>query len=120
MRGRTYQDGVSTDSRRECYGLQRSLSHVIDWLQQHQRISYRALKRQFALDDEYLEEVKAELIQAKQVARDEAGAVLVWTGSSDTLPSPPLQPAPEAVQPARVALRWQITPSPYWLKLLPF
>jgi class 3 adenylate cyclase len=25
------------------------LAHVIDWLQQDQRISYRALKRQFAL-----------------------------------------------------------------------
>jgi hypothetical protein len=28
------------------------LQQVIDWLQQDQRISYRALKRQFEVDDE--------------------------------------------------------------------
>jgi hypothetical protein len=56
------------------------LAHVIGWLQQDQRISYRALKRQFALDDDYLEDLKAEIIQAKQVARDEEGVVLIWTG----------------------------------------
>ena len=33
------------------------LAHVIDWLQQEQRISYRALKRQFALDDDYLDDL---------------------------------------------------------------
>jgi len=31
------------------------LAQVIDWLQQDKRITYRALKRQFDLDDEYLE-----------------------------------------------------------------
>jgi hypothetical protein len=95
------------------------LAKILQLLRQEKRLSYRALKRRFALDDEYLEDVKAEIIQAKQLARDEEGAVLVWTGSSNTLSAPPSQPAPEAVQPARVALRWQITPSPYWLKLLP-
>ena len=40
------------------------LAQVIDWLQQDKRITYRALKRQFDLDDEYLEDLKAELIQA--------------------------------------------------------
>src|SRR5215216_4404584 len=79
------------------------LATILQLLQQEKRLSYRALKRRFALDDEYLEDVKAELIQAKQVARDEAGAVLVWTGSDDTPPSPPPQPAPEEAQPSRVA-----------------
>jgi hypothetical protein len=70
------------------------LAKILHLLQQEQRLSYRALKRRFALDDEYLEDIKAELIQAKQVARDEAGAVLVWTGGAATsAPSPP--PAPE-------------------------
>ena len=79
------------------------LAKILQLLQQEKRLSYRALKRRFALDDEYLEDVKAELIQAKQLARDEAGAVLVWTGSADTPPAPasPPQPAPEAAQPAR-------------------
>ena len=40
------------------------LAQVIDWLQQDKRITYRALKRQFDLDDEYLEDLKSELIQA--------------------------------------------------------
>src|SRR5262245_61881597 len=62
------------------------LAHVIDWLQQDKRITYRALKRQFDLDDEYLEDLKAELIQAKQLAVDEDGAVLVWTGDTGTAP----------------------------------
>ena len=37
------------------------LAQVIDWLQENKRISYRALKRQFDLDDEYLEDIKDEL-----------------------------------------------------------
>ena len=56
------------------------LAQVIELLQQHERVSYRALKRRFALDDEYLEDVKAELIDAQRVAADEDGKVLVWTG----------------------------------------
>ena len=88
------------------------LAKILQLLQQEKRLSYRALKRRFALDDEYLEDVKAEIIQAKQLARDEAGAVLVWTGSGDTPPSPPPQPAPEAAQPARVAPSPVVPPTP--------
>ena len=40
------------------------LAKILQLLQQEQRLSYRALKRRFALDDEYLEDIKAELIQA--------------------------------------------------------
>jgi hypothetical protein len=43
-------------------------------------VSYRALKRQFALDDDYVEDLKAELIDAERVAADEDGKVLVWIG----------------------------------------
>jgi hypothetical protein len=57
------------------------LTQVIALLQREERVSYRALKRRFTLDDEYLEDVKAELIQAKRLARDEDGAVLVWAGN---------------------------------------
>ena len=46
------------------------LTQVIDWLQQDKRLSYRALKRQFDLDD-YLDDLKAELIEARRVAVDE-------------------------------------------------
>ncbi|MBI3799402.1 MAG: adenylate/guanylate cyclase domain-containing protein [Deltaproteobacteria bacterium] len=58
------------------------LDQVVALLQRQGRVSYRALKRQFALDDEYVEDLKAELIEAKQLARDEEGKVLVWTGAS--------------------------------------
>src|SRR5215813_2944827 len=57
------------------------LAHVLDLLQRQGRVSYRALKRRFELDDEYLEDLKAELIDAQQVAVDEGGKVLVWAGS---------------------------------------
>jgi len=58
------------------------LSQVLALLQREGRVSYRALKRRFGLDDDYLEDLKDELIKAKQVARDEEGAVLVWVGTS--------------------------------------
>jgi len=63
------------------------LSQVVEVLQREGRVSYRALRRRFDLDDEYLEDLKAELIDAKRLALDEAGRVLVWTG----------QPIPPAV-----------------------
>ncbi len=58
------------------------LEQVRELLQSKGRVAYRALKRRFDLDDEYLEDLKAELIDAEQVARDEDGKVLVWTGTS--------------------------------------
>ena len=47
-------------------------------LQRQGRVSYRALKREFALDDDVLEDLKVELIDAKQAARDEDRKILVW------------------------------------------
>ena len=95
------------------------LAQVIEILQREQRVSYRALKRRFALDDEYLEDVKVELIQAKQVARDEAGAVLVWVGEVATPTEPastPAQPglrlAPQAVPPPQAAAVAAAPPPP--------
>jgi class 3 adenylate cyclase/predicted ATPase len=58
------------------------LAQVLEQLQREGRVSYRALKRQFALDDEYLEDLKTEIIDAKRLASDEDAKVLVWTGAS--------------------------------------
>jgi len=58
------------------------LTQVLALLQREGRVAYRVLKRRFALDDEYLEDIKADLIDAKRVAADEDGKVLVWTGAS--------------------------------------
>src|SRR5215471_19244641 len=57
------------------------LDQAIALLQRRGRLTYRALKRQFNLDDDYLEDLKAELIQGQRLAVDEDGAVLVWTGA---------------------------------------
>jgi Adenylate and Guanylate cyclase catalytic domain len=65
------------------------LDQVIDLLRQRQRVTYRALQRQFGFDDAYLEDLKAELIDAQRLAIDEEGKVLVWTGdTSTTAPAP--------------------------------
>ncbi|MBI3757326.1 MAG: AAA family ATPase [Deltaproteobacteria bacterium] len=54
------------------------LNQALILLEREKRVSYRALKRQFSIDDEYLEDLKAELIDAKKAAIDEDGKVLVW------------------------------------------
>jgi len=58
------------------------LTQVLELLPREGRVSYRALKRRFALEDEYLEDLKAEIIKAKKLAFDEGGEVLVWTGGT--------------------------------------
>ena len=64
------------------------LTQVLDLLRREGRVSYRALKRRFDLDEDYLEDLKAEIIQAKKLAVDEDGAVLVWTGGIAIAPAP--------------------------------
>jgi class 3 adenylate cyclase/tetratricopeptide (TPR) repeat protein len=58
------------------------LEQVLQLLRREGRLSYRALKRRFSLDDEYIEDLKAEIIEAKRLAVDENGTVLVWTGAA--------------------------------------
>ena len=63
------------------------LSQVHDLLQRQGRLSYRALKARFQLDDDLLEALKDELIYAQRVAADEDGRVLVWTGATAASPA---------------------------------
>ena len=63
------------------------LAQVLDLLQRQGRVSYRALKLRFHLDDDYLEGLKDELIDARHVAVDEEGKVMVWTGGADITPA---------------------------------
>jgi hypothetical protein len=58
------------------------LDQVREFLQSKGRLAYRALKRRLELDNEYLEDLKAELIKAEGVAADEDGEVLVWLGAA--------------------------------------
>src|SRR5256884_123553 len=63
------------------------LDQMLALLQREKRLSYRALKVRFGLDDEHLAALKDEIIEAKQLAIDDRGLVLVWTG--DGAPVPP-------------------------------
>src|SRR4029434_4782530 len=63
------------------------VDQAIALLRQRGRVTYRALKRQFDLDDDVLEDLKAELITAQRLAVDEQGAVLVWVGETGTAPA---------------------------------
>ncbi|MBI3799008.1 MAG: AAA family ATPase [Deltaproteobacteria bacterium] len=58
------------------------LDQVVALLRTRGRVTYRALKLQFQLDDEHLDTLKEELIEAQRVATDEDGKVLVWIGAA--------------------------------------
>src|ERR1700704_4268877 len=66
------------------------LDQVIALLKQRGRASYRALKRQFALDNAYLEDLKVEIIKVQRLAVDQDDEMLIWTGEAETklIPTP--------------------------------
>jgi class 3 adenylate cyclase/predicted ATPase/tRNA A37 threonylcarbamoyladenosine biosynthesis protein TsaE len=68
------------------------LAQMLELLQREGRVSYRALKVQFNLDDDQLEALKDELIEAKRLAVDERDRVLVWSGAAPPA-EPPTTPA---------------------------
>ena len=68
------------------------LEQVLALLQRHQRVTYRAVQRQFGLDEEALADLKDELLYAHPEVRDDAGRGLVWTGELAPLPPPPRLP----------------------------
>ena len=70
------------------------LDQALALLQRRGRLTYRALQRQFNLDEAYLADLTAEIIQGQRLAVDEDGAVLVWTGgtASALAPAPPVTP----------------------------
>jgi class 3 adenylate cyclase/tetratricopeptide (TPR) repeat protein len=83
------------------------LSQTIAMLHQHGRVSYRALKRQFDIDEAYLEDVKYEIIEVQQLALDQDGKMLVWSGEAGTIP----ELAPPAAQPMQPPLLQADQPS---------
>ena len=76
--------------------FEETLDQAIAMLQRRGRVTYRTLKRQFALDDETLDDLKFELIEGQRVAIDEEGKVLVWAGDGQAVAPP--QPAPAQTQ----------------------
>src|SRR5712691_4407278 len=102
------------------------LAQVLEILQRQGRVSYGALKRRFGLDDAYVDDLKTELIDAQRLAVDEAGRILVWSGTgcvplalSPAAPAALRSPGQEvlplsgqtlpAVPPAATAERRQLT-----------
>jgi class 3 adenylate cyclase len=69
------------------------LDQAIAMLQRRGRLTYGALKRQFQLDDAYLDDLKTELIEGQRLAVDERGTVLVWTGETASVAAPATAPA---------------------------
>jgi class 3 adenylate cyclase len=85
------------------------LDQAIAMLQRRRRVTYRALQRQFNLDEAFFEDLKEELIHGQQLVVDEDGKVLVWTGGADrdlapvppgtASPAPASQPVPLSYTP---------------------
>src|SRR6516225_4981342 len=64
------------------------LDQAIAMLQRRGRLTYGTLKRQFDLDDAFLKDLTEELIHGQQLAMDEDGKVLVWSGGTDSATAP--------------------------------
>lgn len=66
------------------------LDQTIAMLHRQGRVSYRALKRQFGVDDAYLSDLKHEIVDIHRVAVDQDGVMLVWLGvavGGETVPT---------------------------------
>ena len=93
------------------------LAQILDLLQRQGRVSYSALKRRFDLDDDYLNDLKDELLFAHPVV-DEDKRGLVWTGETATgqagaaLSDQTTLPPAAQVQPATQVAPLPSAPSP--------
>src|SRR6516225_4023628 len=68
------------------------LTQALELLKRQGRVSYSALKRRFDLDDDYLNDLKDELLFAHPVV-DEDNRGLVWTSHGEgTTATPTLPP----------------------------
>ena len=97
------------------------LDQIVHLLRSRGRVSYRALQRQFALDEALLADLKAEILYTHHAVVEDGDRGLVWTGDTGnaaepatlrlqraTLPDTP--PAlPPAAPPTPEAERRQLT-----------
>jgi class 3 adenylate cyclase/tetratricopeptide (TPR) repeat protein len=68
------------------------LDQALAMLQRRGRVTYRALKLQFTLDDDQLEALTDELLYAHPQVVDDAGRGLRWTGTPVAAPPPAVAP----------------------------
>ena len=102
------------------------LDQALDMLRHRGRVTYGALKRQFNLDDAYLEDLKNEIVEGQQQAVDEGGKVLVWTGrpaaaarepTSEATPSASRPTASLTARPDRRDIRaWPDRTATHWTR----
>ena len=83
------------------------IDQALDLLRGRGRVSYRALKRQFDLDDETIQDLKDAILFDHPEAKDEHGQGLVWVGRSAANRDPP----PPAASPAPAP--WTLDPDTY-------
>jgi class 3 adenylate cyclase/tetratricopeptide (TPR) repeat protein len=72
-------------------GFYEILDQILALLKSRGRVTYRALKREFNLDDAFIEDLKAEILYAQHPIIEEDGRGLVWTehtppGDRDPMP----------------------------------
>jgi class 3 adenylate cyclase len=75
------------------------LTQTVAMLQRLGRVSYRALQRQFDLDDDYLEDLKEALLYAYPTLIDDVGRGLIWSSDVEAPPGAPPSSARPASQP---------------------
>jgi hypothetical protein len=68
------------------------LDQAVDLLRQRGRVTYRALKLQFELDDDQLETLKDEILYAHPEVVDDGGRGLLWTGTPEATPASVVAP----------------------------
>src|SRR5215831_10476903 len=86
------------------------VARVIELLQREKRVPYRVLKRRFELDDDYIEDLKVDLIEAKRLAVDENDRILVWVGDAQAVTAQGAQPTQPPAAQQQPSL--QVTPLP--------
>ncbi len=76
-------------------------------LQRKGRVTYRVLKREFALDEEQLEDLKEDLLFSHPEIKEADGRGLVWTGDSNATlaPGSPSPQPPSTYTPQHLAER---------------
>ena len=94
------------------------VAKVIELLQREKRVPYRSLKRRFDVDDDYIADLKIDLIEAKRLAIDENDRILVWIGEAGSAEAPTLSSTPAPSEPAPPATEHEREPLSYTPKHL--
>jgi class 3 adenylate cyclase/tetratricopeptide (TPR) repeat protein len=69
----------------------------IDMVKRRGQVSYRMLKRQFDLDETSLDDLKYELVEIHQMAVDQDGKMLLWTGDAEAASASVPNPKPPPI-----------------------